>query len=153
MGGVQGRHAAAVQGQLGVRLRADLLARQQVPADGRRQGRRAVPDVHGRRIQARYGPHKTNVTSIDFSPDAKLVVSTSGSYLYDDKGRIVVKDGKYVYTDCVMRLWDRETAEETAAVKDVPTPSTRRRSRPTARRCTRATTRRRCGGSASRRTS
>jgi WD40 repeat protein len=70
----------------------------------------------------RYGPHKTRVTSTNFSPDAKLVVSTSGYYLYDDKGRIVVKDGKYVYTDCVMRLWDRESAEEVTSVKDAPTP-------------------------------
>src|SRR5262249_24495390 len=70
----------------------------------------------------RYGPHKTRVTSINFSPDAKVVVSTSGYYLYDDKNRIVVKDGKVVYTDCVLKLWDRESAEELTSVKDAPTP-------------------------------
>lgn len=69
----------------------------------------------------RYGPHKTRVHSIGFSPDGKLIVSASGDYKRDEKNRPVMKQNKYVYEDCVVKVWDREKAEEVAEVTDGPT--------------------------------
>jgi WD40 repeat protein len=77
--------------------------------------------VKGGEIQ-RYEKHTTQIHCIGFSPDTKQVLTGSGYYLYDKMGKIVTKNGKYVYTDCVLRLWDAEKAEETAAIKDSETP-------------------------------
>jgi WD40 repeat protein len=55
------------------------------------------------------------------SPDGRYDVSGSGYYLYKD-GKIVLKDGRYVYTDCVLRRWNLESGTEAHTIKDDSSP-------------------------------
>ena len=50
------------------------------------------------------------------APDGRTAISGSGYYEYKD-GRIVVKDGQVVYTDCLLRLWDLDSGKELQALK------------------------------------
>jgi WD40 repeat protein len=70
----------------------------------------------------RFGKHETMIHCHAFSPDSKRILTGSGYFLYDKMGKIVIQDGKYVYTDCVLRLWDLEKGDEILAVKDATTP-------------------------------
>jgi WD40 repeat protein len=77
--------------------------------------------VKGREIQ-RFTKHQSPVHCIAFAPDSKQVLTGSGTYLYDKMGKIVIKDGKYVYTDCMLRLWDAASGEETVTIRDAESP-------------------------------
>jgi WD40 repeat protein len=68
-----------------------------------------------------FNTHKTNVTCMAFSPDGRTVLTGSGYYEYKD-GNIVIRDGKYVYTDCCLRVWDVEKGVESQTLKDFTTP-------------------------------
>jgi WD40 repeat protein len=70
----------------------------------------------------RFTGHQTQIHTAGFSPDGRLVYSGSGYYEYDKKGRIVLKNGKYVYTDCILKLWDVDKSEELLALKQAETP-------------------------------
>jgi WD40 repeat protein len=70
----------------------------------------------------RFTKHETMIHCHAFSPDTKRILTGSGYYLYDKMNKIVIKDGKYVYTDCVLRMWDLEKGEELAAIKEATTP-------------------------------
>jgi WD40 repeat protein len=70
----------------------------------------------------RFTKHETMVHCHAFSPDSKRVLTGSGYYLYDKMGKIVILNGKYVYTDCVLRMWDIEKGDEVTAIKDANTP-------------------------------
>src|SRR5205085_10058569 len=65
--------------------------------------------------------HKTNVNCLAIAADARRAYSGSGTYLYED-GKIVIKDGKYVYTDCVLRQWDLEGGREKQLILSHTTP-------------------------------
>jgi WD40 repeat protein len=65
--------------------------------------------------------HTTPVTSVAFSPDGRRILSGSGTYKYEN-GKIVVKDGKYVYEDCTARLWAGDNGKELKAWDQHPLP-------------------------------
>jgi WD40 repeat protein len=66
----------------------------------------------------RFKAHETNLGCAALSPDGRFAVSGSGNYLYDKAGKIVLdKDNRYVFTDCVLRLWDMESGKELDTVK------------------------------------
>ncbi len=67
--------------------------------------------------------HKALVAASAWSPDAKTVVTASGHYKYDDKGRILIKDGKYVYEDTTLRFWDADKGEESPVKRDTAIPA------------------------------
>lgn len=60
----------------------------------------------------RFGPFDTASSSVALSPDGRYALAGNGGYLYDEKGRLVVKDGALVFTDCVMHCWDTNTGKE-----------------------------------------
>jgi WD40 repeat protein len=67
---------------------------------------------------------ETYVNGVAYSPDGKHLLCSSGYYLYDKNGQIVVKDGKYVYLDSTVRLYDSAGAKEAYRWKnDVVLPS------------------------------
>jgi WD40 repeat protein len=70
----------------------------------------------------RLNRHETRLTTAGFSPDGRLVWSGSGYYLVDKMGRPVLKNGKHVYTDCQLKLWDLSKSEELVSIKEAPTP-------------------------------
>lgn len=74
------------------------------------------PNVNGKALRRMEG-HELNITSAELSADGKHVLSCSGYYLLDKTGRPVMKDGKYVYTDATMRLWDAAKGKELNLVK------------------------------------
>lgn len=70
---------------------------------------------------------RVEATETDFhcfamSPDGRVVLTGSGDYLRDEKGKLVTKDGRYVYTDCMLRLWDLDRARELAVDKSHEVP-------------------------------
>jgi len=76
--------------------------------------------VKGQEVR-RFAAHETILTCMAMSPDGRYAVSGSGYYLYKD-GKIVLKDGKYVYTDCVLRRWNLESGTEAHTIKDDSSP-------------------------------
>jgi WD40 repeat protein len=68
-----------------------------------------------------FNSHQTNVVSMAFAPDGKTVLTGSGYYETVD-GKIVIRDGKYVYTDCCLRVWDVEKGTEAQALKNFESP-------------------------------
>jgi WD40 repeat protein len=56
--------------------------------------------------------HEVAPSSAAISPDGTRGLSAGGGYLLDEKGRLVIKDGAYVYTDCRVRYWDISTGDE-----------------------------------------
>ncbi len=76
--------------------------------------------VKGREIQ-RFLRHQTDIHCLAFSPDSKQVLTGSGYYLFDKLGKHIIKDGKYVWTDCKLRLWDPQTGEEMAEIPEAKT--------------------------------
>ena len=55
---------------------------------------------------------ETYVNGVAFSPDGKHLLCSSGYYLYDKNHQIVVKDGKYIYLDSTVRLYDASSLKE-----------------------------------------
>jgi WD40 repeat protein len=70
----------------------------------------------------RFGKHKTHVHCIAFSPDGRKALSGSGAILYDKDNKPIIKDGAYVYQDCVLHLWDVDKGDGLAEVKDAKLP-------------------------------
>jgi WD40 repeat protein len=70
-----------------------------------------------RRFEGQMSP----VTTAAFAPGGRYVLTGGGEYEYKD-GRPVVKDGKYVYIDCMTRLWDAEQATPLSEWKVHETP-------------------------------
>lgn len=68
------------------------------------------------RVVRRFEGHELPISGSALSPDGKRVLSSSGSYKYDTAGRPITKDGKYVYVDPTLRLWDAENGKELHAV-------------------------------------
>jgi WD40 repeat protein len=73
-------------------------------------------------VEQRLSTHKALVAQAAWSPDAKSVGTVSGTYKYDDKGRILIEGGKYVYEDCTLRFFDAEKGDERVVKKRYPTP-------------------------------
>lgn len=69
----------------------------------------------------RFDEHPSRLNCLALAPDGRTAISGSGYYEYKD-GRIVVKDGQVVYTDCLLRLWDLDSGKELQAIKSSTTP-------------------------------
>jgi WD40 repeat protein len=69
----------------------------------------------GREVR-RFTGQMSPVTSTALAPDGRRFLTGGGQYEYKD-GRPVVKNGKYVFVDCVTRLWDVEQAGPVAEWK------------------------------------
>jgi WD40 repeat protein len=68
-----------------------------------------ILDVKTRKVLHTFAGDKTPLNYLALSADGRRVVAGSGTYLRQANGQPVVKDGRYVYTDCYLRLWDAET--------------------------------------------
>jgi WD40 repeat protein len=66
--------------------------------------------------------HDTPIGCLAFSPDGKYALSGSGGVELDKQGKPVTRDGHYVYTDCVLRLWDAAAGKELDVNKSATTP-------------------------------
>jgi WD40 repeat protein len=66
--------------------------------------------------------HEKPVNCLAFSADGRYALSGSGTYLLDKNGQYVLKNGAYLYTDCVLRLWDAENGKELACDKSHTVP-------------------------------
>jgi WD40 repeat protein len=65
--------------------------------------------------------HESPVHSVAVSPDGKKAVTGSGTYLYKD-GKIVIENGKYVYVDPTLRVFNIESGKAVHAVKSYAQP-------------------------------
>jgi WD40 repeat protein len=65
--------------------------------------------------------HTTPITSVALSPDGRRILSGSGAFKVEN-GKIVIKDGKYVYEDCTARLWAADNGRELKAWDQHPLP-------------------------------
>jgi WD40 repeat protein len=70
----------------------------------------------------RFSPHDTAVTALALSPDGRRAATGSGYYLYDKDNKIVIEKGKYVYKDCLVRLWNTEKGDLIHSIKDFTMP-------------------------------
>jgi WD40 repeat protein len=59
----------------------------------------------GKELHLFDGP-TTVVNMVAFAPDGRRAAAASGNYLYDEKGKLVVKGGVLQYDDCTVRVWD-----------------------------------------------
>jgi WD40 repeat protein len=128
-----GAHTSVRQWDATTRLQAHPCAGHPGPVsrlaysgDGRRlltssQNLLLLFDPHKGAELHRFGGHETNVNCLAFAADGRRAYSGSGTYLYKD-GNIVLKDGKYVYTDCVLRQWDVEDGGKKQVVNTHTTP-------------------------------
>ena len=55
--------------------------------------------------------HEVAPSGAAVSPDGTRGLAAGGAYLLDEKNRLVVKDGAYVFTDCEVRFWHIETGQ------------------------------------------
>jgi WD40 repeat protein len=69
-------------------------------------------DVATGKEQRKFGDHLTPVICAAISPDGRHAASGSGSYLYDEKGQIVVKNGVVQFFDTRVRLWELPNGKE-----------------------------------------
>jgi WD40 repeat protein len=67
--------------------------------------------------------HVALVNAAAWSPDGKHVATVSGYYQVDDKGRLLIKDGKYVYEDTTLRVFDAEKGGKPIASADTALPA------------------------------
>jgi WD40 repeat protein len=65
--------------------------------------------------------HTKTVNAIAFSPDGRRILSGAGAYEYKNN-QILVANGKYVYADCTVRLWEAEDGKELLNLKDQEIP-------------------------------
>jgi WD40 repeat protein len=67
------------------------------------------------------GSLKTAIAGAALSPDGRYALSGSGNYVYKD-GLPVLKNGRYVFEDCTVRLWDLKTGLEVSCNTDYTVP-------------------------------
>jgi WD40 repeat protein len=65
---------------------------------------------------------ETNINGAALSPDGRVLLTANGAHLYRDGKPVYKTSGAPQYTDCLLRLWDVETGEETAADKSSTVP-------------------------------
>jgi WD40 repeat protein len=70
-------------------------------------------DVESGQVLRLLSGHKTPIWCLAFSPDGRRALSGSG-YVRFNGGRPEYKDGKPVFEDCTVRLWDLENGHELA---------------------------------------
>src|SRR5207248_10540199 len=75
----------------------------------------------GNQLQTFSHPEKP-INSLAWSPDGKTLLSATGAYLYDDKGKLVLRGGKYVYTDCKLRQWEAESGRLVSTIGGYAVP-------------------------------
>jgi WD40 repeat protein/serine/threonine protein kinase len=68
-------------------------------------------DLETGALTPRFTGHRAWVNCIAVSPDGRRVLSGSGSPRFED-GKPVQRDGKQVYDDCGVRVWDADTGKE-----------------------------------------
>lgn len=56
---------------------------------------------------------ETFVNGVAFSPDARQLACTSGHYLYDKNGQIVIKNSEIIFNDSTVRLYEMPGLKET----------------------------------------
>src|SRR5207237_7350247 len=62
------------------------------------------------------------VNALALSPDGRIALSGSGYYVLDAKRQPVMKDGKYVYQDIALRLFDLKTGKKLREREDLEVP-------------------------------
>jgi WD40 repeat protein len=60
---------------------------------------------------------ETPVHCVTFAPDGKRLACSSGAYLYDKLGQVVVKDGDPIYNDSTVRVYDANDFQERGRLK------------------------------------
>ena len=75
----------------------------------------------GREI-ARFDKHDRPINTLSVSADGKYALTGTGTYEYDKAGKIVIKDGKYQYVDCTLRLWDLQRGEKLSEATKLSAP-------------------------------
>jgi WD40 repeat protein len=92
-------------------------------AAGHGQKEAVLFDAETGSLDRTFGMHEVGINCIAFSPDGKQIATGSGTYLYDQAGKIVLdKMNRYVYNDCTIKLWETDTAKELHALKTHKTP-------------------------------
>ena len=79
-------------------------------------------DVSRRREVLRYKGHETYINDMVLSPDGRTALTATGTYLYNQKGEIVVKDGRNQFNDCTLRLFDAANGDLLTAAKGFSDP-------------------------------
>jgi WD40 repeat protein len=74
------------------------------------------------REMSRFDMHQQRINSFSLSGDGRYVLTGTGYYDYDEKGKIKTKDGQYVYADCTLRLLDVKDGSLVKEVKDLKYP-------------------------------
>jgi WD40 repeat protein len=62
-----------------------------------------------------------HLNALALSPDARFGLAGTGYYVYD-KGKPLMKDGKYVYTDIALRMFDNRRGQGLQERKDLAAP-------------------------------
>ena len=70
----------------------------------------------------RFDKHLRPINSLSVSNDGKYALTGTGTYEYDKANKIVLKDGKYQYVDCTLRLWDLQRGEKLSEAEKLGAP-------------------------------
>jgi WD40 repeat protein len=70
----------------------------------------------------RFDKHEQRINSLSVSADGKYALTGTGYYEYDKAGKIIIKDGKYQYVDCTLRLWDLQRGEKLSEAAKLAAP-------------------------------
>lgn len=78
-------------------------------------------DVESSKLDQTFTGHITPVTCIAMAPDGRRVLTGAGAIKYQS-GQPVIVNGRYVYEDCTVRLWDADGGKELSSLKDHEVP-------------------------------